>query len=441
MTFRSRIKNAWNAFFNKDPTLDMKDYGASFFSRPDRPILSRRIERTIIVAIFNRIAVDCADVDMKHVQLDDNGRYKEDVDSGLNNCLTVEANGDQTGRAFMQDVVMSMLDEGVVAIVPIDTDVDPYDTTGWDMVTMRTGRITDWYPQHVKVECYDERDGQKKERIWPKTMVAIIENPFYSVMNERNSTMQRLARKLSLLDAFDEKSNSNKLDMIIQLPFAAKTEIQKRKAEDRLKSLESQLSRSHLGIGYIDATEHVTQLNRPVESNLLSQIDSLTSMLYSQLGITQAILDGTADEKTMLNYYNHTIEPILSAIAEEMRRKFLTKNARTRHQSIKFFKDPFKLVPVSDIAEIADKFTRNEIMTSNEIRQVIGMKPSTDPAADQLKNSNMPQNEDAGITEDIPPGGQEGMAQSDDDIVEELLQNLEAQITQIVDGVGNVEET
>lgn len=407
MTFRSRIKNAWNAFFNKDPTLDMKDYGASFFSRPDRPILSRRNERTIIVAIFNRIASDCSAVEMKHVLLDNNGRYKEDMESGLNNCLTVEANGDQTGRAFMQDIVMSMLDEGVVAIVPVDTNIDPYDTTSWDAVTLRTGKITDWYPQHVKVECYDERDGQKKERIWPKTMIAIVENPFYAVMNERNSTMQRLVRKLSLLDAFDEKANSNKLDMIIQLPFQAKTEIQKRKAEDRLNSLEKQLSRSRLGIGYIDATEHVTQLNRPIESNLMSQIEYLTSMLYSQLGITQGILDGTADDKTMLNYYNRTIEPILSAIADEMKRKFLTKNARTRHQSIEYFRDPFKLVPVSDIAEIADKFTRNEIMTSNEIRQVIGMKPSNDPGADQLKNSNMPQNEDVGMDEGLQPESEE----------------------------------
>ena len=436
MTFTSRIKNAWNAFFNKDPTLDMKDYGASFFSRPDRVILSRRNERTIIVAIFNRIAADCSAVEMKHVLLDDNGRYKEDMDSGLNNCLTMEANGDQTGRAFMQDVVMSMLDEGVVAIVPVDTQDDPYETTGWDAVTLRTGRIVDWYPQHVKVECYDERDGQKKERIWPKTMVAIIENPFYAVMNERNSTMQRLVRKLSLLDASDEKANSNKLDMIIQLPFIAKTDIQKRKAEDRLKSLESQLSKSRLGIGYIDATEHVTQLNRPVESNLMSQIEYLTSMLYSQLGITQGILDGTADDKTMLNYYNRTIEPILSAIADEMERKFLTKNARTRHQSIKYFRDPFKLVPVSDIAEIADKFTRNEIMTSNEIRQVIGMKPSSDPAADELKNSNMPQEEDPGLANAAPEEDGGDMAQGDDDIVEELLSNLESQINQIVQGAG-----
>ena len=390
MTFAARLKNAWNTFMNKDPT-PRYEYGSPYFTRPDRTTLSRRNERTIVAAIYNRIAADASQIELKHVKLDENGRFLTDMDSGLNNCLTLEANTDQTGRAFIQDAIMSMLDEGVVAIVPTDVTEDPTRTTGWDVLTLRTGRIVEYYPQHVKVECYDERDGQKKEMIWPKTFVAIIENPFYSVMNERNSTMQRLIRKLSLLDSIDEKSGSGKLDLIVQLPYLVKTETRRQQAEQRRKDIEQQLAGSKYGIAYTDATEHITQLNRPVENNLMSQIEYLTNLVFSQLGITQGILDGTADEKTMLNYYNRIIEPILSAIADEMKRKFLTKTARTQHQSVEFFRDPFKLVPAEQLAELADKLTRNEIATSNEIRQIIGMKPSDDPNADQLRNKNLSQ--------------------------------------------------
>lgn len=390
VTFRARIKSAWNAFFNKDPTPRF-DYGQSYFNRPDRPILSRRNERTIAAAIYNRIATDVAEVGLKHVILDENGRFLEEVDSELNSCLNLEANIDQTGRAFIQDIVMSMLDEGVVAIVPTDTDADPLKTNSWDILSMRVGKIKEWYPAHVKVEVYDERDGQKKERVWPKTFVAIVENPFFAVMNERNSTLQRLIRKLYLLDAIDEQSGSGKLDLIVQLPFSVKTDTKRIQAEARRKDIEQQLAGSKYGIAYIDAAEHVTQLNRGVENNLMSQIEYLTNTLYSQLGITQSILDGTADEQTKLNYYSQTIEPILAALANEMKRKWLTPNARTRGQSIAFYRDPFKLIPSDKLAELADKLTRNEIATSNEIRQIIGMKPSDDPMADELRNKNLSQ--------------------------------------------------
>jgi hypothetical protein len=390
VTFRARVKSAWNAFFNKDPTPRF-DYGQSYFSRPDRPILSRRNERTIAAAIYNRIATDVAEVGLKHVILDDNGRFLEEVNSGLNSCLNLEANIDQTGRAFIQDIVMSMLDEGVVAIVPTDTDANPLKTNSWDILSMRVGKIKEWYPDNVKVEAYDERDGQKKERVWPKTFVAIVENPFFAVMNERNSTLQRLIRKLYLLDAIDEQSGSGKLDLIVQLPFSVKTETKRLQAEARRKDIEQQLAGSKYGIAYIDATEHVTQLNRGVENNLMSQVEYLTNTLYSQLGITQSILDGTADEQTKLNYYSQTIEPILAALANEMKRKWLTPNARTRGQSITFYRDPFKLIPSDKLAELADKLTRNEIATSNEIRQIIGMKPSDDPEADKLRNKNLSQ--------------------------------------------------
>ena len=392
-SFGSRLKHAWNAFTNKDPTETYRDIGtvSSYYYRPDRHLLTRGNERSIITALYNRIAIDVASVDIKHVDLDDNGHFISERDSGLNNCLSIEANIDQTGRSFIQDVVMSMLDEGVVAIVPIDTTINPTVSTSYEINTMRTGKILEWYPQHVKVRVYNDRTGNKEDIVLPKSMVAIIENPLFAVVNEPNSTMQRLIRKLSLMDVVDDQNGSGKLDLIIQLPYVIKSEARRQQAEKRRKDIENQLAGSKYGIAYTDGTEHITQLNRSLENNLLKQVEYLTSMLYSQLGITQAVLDGTADEKTMLNYNNRTIEPILSAIVDELKRKFLTKTARSQKQSIEFFKDPFRLVPVNDIAEIADKFTRNEIMTSNEIRQIVGMKPSGDPKADKLVNSNISQ--------------------------------------------------
>ncbi len=384
----SRLKHAWNAFFNKDPTY-YHDIGSGYSYRPDRPRLTRGNEKTIVNSVYNRIALDVAAVDIMHVRLDENGRYLESIDSGLNNCLTLEANIDQTGRDFIHDVVMSMLDEGCVAVVPIDTNIKPNAGGAFDILTMRTGKILEWYPQHVRVRVYNERTGQKEDIVVPKRTVAIIHNPLYAVINEPNSTMQRLIRKLNLLDAVDEQSSSGKLDLIIQLPYVIKTEARRKQAENRRKDIEQQLEGSKYGIAYTDGTERITQLNRPVENTLMSQVEYLTSMLYSQLGITQAIMDGTADEKTMLNYYNRTIEPFLSAIVDGMKRTFLTKTARSQRQSVEFFRDPFKLVPVSQISEIADKFTRNEIMSSNEIRQIIGMKPSSDPKADELRNKNL----------------------------------------------------
>lgn len=389
-TIGSRLKHAWNAFTsNRDPTGYYYDVGPGYASRPDRPRLSRGNERSITTSIFNRIALDVCSITIKHCKLDKNGRYVEDVDSGLNNCLNLEANADQTGRAFIQDVVMSMLDEGCVAIVPVDTKFDPNVTGSFDVSSMRTGKIIEWYPEHVRVRVYNEQSGEKEEIVLPKKQVAIIENPLYAVVNEPNSTMQRLIRKLRLLDVTDEHTASGKLDLIIQLPYVVKTEARRQQAEQRRKDIESQLAEGQYGIAYTDGTEKITQLNRPVENNLMKQIEYLTAMVYSQLGITQAVMDGTADEKTMLNYINRTIEPIVSAIVDEMKRKFLTKTARSQLQTISYFRDPFKLVPVNNIAEIADKFTRNEIMTSNEIRQVIGMKPSNDPKADELRNSNI----------------------------------------------------
>ncbi len=384
----SRLKHAWNAFFNKDPTY-YHDIGSGYSYRPDRPRLTRGNEKTIVNSVYNRIALDVAAVDIMHVRLDENGRYLESIDSGLNNCLTLEANIDQSGRDFIHDVVMSMLDEGCVAVVPVDTNIKPNAGGAFDIMTMRTGKILEWYPQHVRVRVYNERTGQKEDIVVPKRTVAIIHNPLYAVINEPNSTMQRLIRKLNLLDAVDEQSSSGKLDLIIQLPYVIKTEARRKQAENRRKDIEQQLEGSKYGIAYTDGTERITQLNRPVENTLMSQVEYLTSMLYSQLGITQAIMDGTADEKTMLNYYNRTIEPFLSAIVDGMKRTFLTKTARSQRQSVEFFRDPFKLVPVSQISEIADKFTRNEIMSSNEIRQIIGMKPSSDPKADELRNKNL----------------------------------------------------
>lgn len=388
-TIGSRFKNAWNAFFSRDPTPIFDNSGNSSSYRPDRYRPTRGNERSIITAINNRIAIDVAAIPIRHVRLDEDGGYLNTIDSGLNNCLNLEANLDQTGRAFIQDAVLSMLDEGCVALVPTVTDVNPDYTDSYDIYEIRTGKITEWYPKKVKVEVYNDNSGRKQQIIRPKRKVAIIENPMYSVMNEPNSTMQRLIRKLKLLDAVDEQSSSGKLDLIIQLPYVVKTETRREQAEKRRKEIEEQLTGSKYGIAYTDGTERITQLNRAVENNLLKQVEYLTSMLFSQLGITQTILDGTADEKTILNYRNRIIEPILSAIVDAMKVRFITKTARTQGQSISFFMEPFKLVPVSEIAEIADKFTRNEIMTSNEIRQIVGMKPSRAPQADELRNKNL----------------------------------------------------
>lgn len=403
MGFTDRLQHAWNAFMNRSPTNYYRNVGDSYTYRPDRIRLARRNERSIVTSVYNRIALDVSAIDIKHVKLDENNRFKEEVNSGLNNCLTLDANLDQTGRAFMQDVVMSLLDEGGVAIVPIDTTFNPDVTTSYDILTMRVGKIIEWYPNKVMVRVYNEKSGKRQDIMVPKSTVAIIENPLYAVMNEPNSTMQRLIRKLNLLDAIDEQSGSGKLDLIIQLPYVIKTETRRQQAEQRRKDIEMQLAGSKYGIAYTDSTERVTQLNRPVENNLMKQIEYLTSMLYSQLGITQSILDGTADDKTMLNYYNRTIEPIIAAIVDEMKRKFLTKTARSQRQSILFVRNPFNLVPVNDIAEIADKFTRNEIMTSNEIRQIIGMMPSDDPKADKLVNSNITQPNEAEGSSDKGP--------------------------------------
>ena len=387
MSFGSRLKHAWNAFLNRDPP--RFNSGVSFSYPPTRRRLTRGNERSIVTSVYNRIAMDCAAISIQHVKLDDNKRYIETVESGLNSCLNLSANVDQTGRAFLQDAFLSMFDEGCIALVPVDTSFNPKETGSYDIDSMRVGKITEWYPQHVKVRLYNERNGRKEEVVLPKSVVAIIENPLYAVINEPNSTMQRLIRKLNILDAIDEQSGSGKLNLIIQLPYVVKTKARQEQAEARRKDLEYQLTGSKYGIAYTDGTEKVVQLNRSVDNNLMGQIEYLTSMLYSQLGITQAVMDGTADEKTMLNYYNRTIEPILSAFTDEMKRKFLTKTARTQGQSIVFFRDPFKLVPVAELAEIADKMTRNEIMSSNEIRQVVGMKPSNDPKADELRNRNL----------------------------------------------------
>ena len=387
MSFSSRLKKAWNAFKNRDPTFNYQ--GAGYSYRPDRPRLTRGNERSIVTSVYNRIALDVSSMTIQHIRLDNDGRFVETIDSDLNSCLTLESNIDQTSRAFIQDIVMSMLDEGCVAIIPIDTDVDPNSTDSYKIYSMRTGKILDWYPSSVRVRVYNDRTGNKEDIVVQKSKVAIVENPLYAVINEPNSTMQRLMRKLSLLDVTDEQTASGKLDLIIQLPYVIKTEARRQQAELRRKDIEMQLAGSKYGIAYTDGTERITQLNRSVENNLMKQVEYLTNLLYSQLGITQTILDGTADEQTMLNYYSRTIEPIISAIVDEMKRKFLTKTARTQLQSIAFFKDPFKLVSVNSIAEIADKFTRNEIMTSNEIRQIIGMRPSKDPKADKLINSNI----------------------------------------------------
>ena len=404
LSITDRMKHAFNAFMNRDPTAYYnRNLGSSYSIRPDRPRLSRGNERSIITAIFNRIAMDVAAIDIMHCRLDENNRFIEKIDSGLNNCLNLEANVDQSGRAFIQDAVMSMLDEGVVALVPVDTDLNPASTDSYDILTMRTGKILEWYPAHVKVRLYNDRTGEKEDLMLAKRDVAIIENPLFAIVNEPNSTMQRLMRKLSLLDVTDEQTASGKLDLIIQLPYVVKSEARRQQANQRRKYIETQFAEGKYGIAYTDGTEKITQLNRSVENNLMKQVEYLTNMGFSQIGITQSVLDGTADEKTMLNYNNRTVEPIVSAIVDELKRKFLTKTARTQLQSISFFRDPFKLVPVNDIAEIADKFTRNEIMTSNEIRQIVGMKPSNDPKADQLINSNISQAKE----DNVPSEGNE----------------------------------
>lgn len=393
----TRFQNAWNAFIGRDPTnkfLNNNWYGG-YSHRPDRMRMNYGNERSIISAIYNRISIDCSAITIQHIRTDENNRYLETIDSKLNNCLTLDANLDQTGRELVQDIVLSMFDEGCVAVVPTDTTADPNKSNAYDILALRTGKIIEWYPYYVKVEVYNENTGQKKQIIMNKKDVAIIENPFYAVMNEPNSTLRRLIRKLNLLDAIDEQSGAGKLDLIIQFPYTVRTDARKQQAEARVKKIEDQLSGSKYGIAYADATEKITQLNRPVENNLMKQIEYLTSTLYSQLGLTEAIFNGTADEQAMLNYYNTTVEPILSAITDEFKRKFLTKTARSQHQSINFFRDPFKLVPINNIAEIADKFTRNEILTSNEIRGIIGFKPSDDPKADQLINSNLNQSNNA----------------------------------------------
>lgn len=388
-SFGSIVKRSWNAFFNKDPTMRYRDSGSSYAYRPDRTRFSFGNERSIINSVIARVAIDAASIDIRHVNLDEDDRYISTRDSGLNECLSVEANLDQSHRAFKQDIYMSAMDEGCIAVVPIDTSDDPDKTSGYDIYTMRVGKIVEWRPAHVKINVYNERTGQKEDIVIHKRNVAIVENPLYSVMNAPNSTLQRLIRKLNLLDAIDEQSGSGKLDLIIQLPYVIKTDARRQQAETRRKDIETQLAGSKYGIAYTDGTERITQLNRPVENNLMKQIEYLTSMLYSQLGITQSILDGTADEKTMLNYHNRTIEPLVSAVVDEMKRKFLTKTARTQKQSIMYFRDAFKLVPVTEVAGIADTFTRNEIATSNEMRQVLGWKPSKDPKADELRNKNL----------------------------------------------------
>lgn len=389
-TIGSRLKHAWNAFTNKDPTPYYSSYGGgSSSSRPDRPRLHGGNERSIVTSVYNRIAMDAAAVSIRHIRTDDNNQFLETINSGLNTCFNLEANIDQTGRLFLQDAVMSMLDEGCVALVPIDTTMNPLLTNSYDIQTMRTAKILQWTPTHVQVRVYNDKTGLKEDIYVAKSTVAIIENPLYAVINEPNSTMQRLIRKLNLLDSIDEQSSYGKLDLIMQLPYVIKTEARQQQAEKRMKDIEQQLSGSKYGIAYTDGTEKITQLNRPIGNNLMGQIEYLTSMLYSQLGITLSILDGTADERTMLNYHNRTIEPIVSSITDESKRKFLTKTARSQNQSITFFRDPFKLVPVNDLSEIADKFTRNEILSSNEVRQIIGMKPSADPKADELRNKNL----------------------------------------------------
>lgn len=415
MGLLDRLQHGWNAFKNnKDPTNNWDTSGGSYYSRPDRIRYTRGNEKSIITAVYNRLALDAASIDIEHVQLDENERFIETINSGLNTCLTLEANIDQSGRAYLQDVYASIFDEGCIAMVPIDTTFNPKDTGSYDIQSMRVGKIVEWRPRSVKVRVYNDRTGNKEEIWMDKRNVGIVENPFYAVMNERNSTMQRLARKLALLDAVDEQTSSGKLDLIIQLPYSVRSQTRKDQADQKRQEIENQLTgNSKYGIAYIDATDKIIQLNRPVENNLMKQIEYLTSMLFSQLGLTQEIMDGRADEAAMLNYYNRTIEPVVAAVVDEIKRKFLTKTARTRRQSIMYFRDPFSLVPVTEIAKIADTFTRNEIATSNEIRQTIGWKPSTDPHADELRNKNL--------------NGPEGMYDEYENPVDESIEEGESQ--------------
>lgn len=418
----TRLQHAWNAFFNKDPTSYKIDLGSGSYLRPDRPRLTRGNERSIVTSIYNRIAVDVSEVKIEHVRLDENGRYTETIKSGLNEVLTLSANIDQTGKDLIRDIVMSMFDEGCVALVPVDTSIKPIDTGSFDILSMRTGRITQWYPQHVKVNVYNDRTGRREEILMPKKSVAIIENPFYAIMNEPNSNLQRLIHKLNLLDQIDSRTSSGKLDLIIQLPYVIKTKARRDQAELRRRDIETQLSGSKYGIAYTDGTERITQLNRAVENNIWAEVKDLTTTVYNQLGLTEAIFNGTADEKAMINYYNGTISPILSAIADAIQRTFITKTARTQGQAIRFFRDAFKLVPVTDLAEIADKFTRNEIASSNEIRQVIGWKPSDDPRADQLVNANINQsNTDPRMGEE---GGEQPPQEEQDDVFSRRVSDL-----------------
>jgi len=419
--FKDKLKHAWNAFTNDETTnVRSYDYGANYSVRGDRTRMHSTNERSIISSIYTRLSIDVAASDIQHVRLDSDNRFLEPMDSGLNNCLTLEANIDQGARAFKQDIVMTLLDKGAIAIVPVDTSLDPTISDSFDIKTLRVAEITQWYPRHVRVNVYDDTTGLKKELVLPKATVAIVENPFYAVMNEPNSTLQRLIRKLSLLDQLDEKSSSGKLDMLIQLPYVIKSEQKRAQAEMRRNDIEVQLTGSKYGIAYIDGTEKITQLNRPVENNLLAQVEYLTTMLYGQLGLTPEIFTGKADEATMLNYHNRTIEPILAAIIQAMKRSFLTKTGRTQKQSIEFFRDPFKLVAVSDLAEIADKFTRNEILSSNEVRGIIGMRPAKDKSADELRNKNLPVAEDLGelspirkAIQPLTPQPQEGGLQNE----------------------------
>ena len=439
LTLGARLRKGWNAFRNKNPTKEYRYYGAPFSYRPDRPKLTKGSDRSIVNAIYNRIAMDVAEINIQHVQLDEDGRYQETIDSSLNRCLNLRANIDQSGRDFVQDVVMSMLDEGCVAILPVDTDRNP-ETGAYEIYTLRTAKILEWYPQHVKLRAYNELTGEKEEITVRKDTVAIVENPLYAIINEPNSIVQRLIRKLNLLDAIDEHNSSGKLDLIIQLPYVVKNETKKRQAEERRKEIEEQLVGSKYGIAYTDGSEHITQLNRAVENNFMTQIEYLTKMMYSQLGLTEEILSGTAKEEDMLNYQSRILEPILSAITDAMKWAFLTPNARTRGHSIMFFKDPFKIIPIDKIAEVADKMTRNEIMTSNEIRQKIGMKPSKDPSADELRNKNLNQaSGESGKNGDFPtlPGENDENFDELSAMFEQMLSSLTGQIDSIV---GEAEE-
>lgn len=431
-TIGSKFKRAWNIFMNRDPTSYQAAsyFGSSYGYRPDRIRMTRGHERSIVTAICNRIALDVSAISLVHARVDENGHFLEYIDDTLHQCLTVEANLDQTGRALRQDIVMSMLDEGCVAVVPVEADFDPDENSSYKIYSLRTGKILEWMPQHVRVRLYDERTGRFEEVVVAKKYTAIMENPLFAVMNEPNSTMQRLIRKLNILDAIDEQSGSGKLDLIIQLPYVIKSQARKEQAEQRRRDIEQQLSGSKYGIAYTDGTEHITQLNRGVENNLMSQIEYLTKMLYSQLGITESVMDGTANEETMLNYHNRTVEPILSTIADEMTRTFLTKTARTQKQAISFFRDPFKISPVSQIAEIADKFTRNEIMTKNEFRSIIGMRPSDDPRADELRNSNINQSEADQALLDSKVENQNGQSMTQEEYETALadLDDLDAQL-------------